>query len=91
MATVADRRQQLARGNDEYWTAWFADVRNNRAHACSCPDYFNRNIVTGNPEHVCKHLKTIAPVALATAKRLGITLPFNILKTLSNENQANPT
>jgi hypothetical protein len=52
-----------------YHTYWFADVRVERAHACDCPDYFHRNIVAGDPTHLCHHLRELADRAIAVIWR----------------------
>lgn len=64
-----EQRLTLAkRGPDatgyKYHTAWFADIRNDRAHACDCPDYFHRNTWAGDPSHICYHLRTLAESAV---------------------------
>jgi hypothetical protein len=75
MSTTTEQRPQLAKHSPSpfeghsYNTYWFADVRNGRAHACSCPDYFHRNIVAGDPDHLCHHLRELAPKALETIHR----------------------
>lgn len=65
---MPEQRPQLAKHapliDSPYTVYWFADVRNERAHACSCPDYFHRNIVAGDPSHLCVHLLRLAPEAL---------------------------
>jgi hypothetical protein len=68
MSTTTQRQQLAAlRPSGEAYkhhTYWFADVRNGRSHACDCPDYFHRNIVAGEPSHLCRHLRELAIVAM---------------------------
>lgn len=52
----------------KYDTYWFADVRAERSNACDCPDFFHRNIVAGDPKHLCVHLLKLASEAQRTLR-----------------------
>jgi len=53
----------------DYKTYWFADVRGGRAFLCSCPGFFNNNILADDTSYLCIHLLRLRDEAVRELHR----------------------